>query len=109
MQAPIGGGGWGNRRELLCLFGEGVGFGSSSVFPPFVGLRHQRNVPPVLLASLAAGVGWDECSCKICVQCIQGQITADGAYDRALWRTTQRGVRVPVLQRSCLEPGLDQP
>ena len=109
MQAPIGGVVWVNRRELLCLFGEGVGFVQSSVFPPFVGLRHQRKVPPVLLAFLATGVGWDEFSFDIFVQFIQVQITEDGAHDRALWRTTQRGVIVPVLQISCLEQGLDQP
>ena len=109
MQAPIGGGVGVNRRELLCLFGAGVGFVQSAVFPPFGGLSHQRKVPPVLLAFLAAGGGWDEFSCDLFVQFIQGQLTEDGAHDRALWRTTQRGVIVPVLQISCLEQGLDQP
>ncbi len=58
---------------------------------------HQRKVPPVLLAFLAAGVGWDECSFDIFVQFIQVQITEDRAHDRALWRTTQRGVIVPAV------------
>src|SRR5712691_2351766 len=103
MQAPRGGVVWGNRRELLCLFGEGVGFVQSSLLPPFVGLSHQRKVPPVLLAFLAAGGGWDAFSFDIFVQFIQAQITEDGAHDRALWRTTTRGVIVPVRQISCLE------
>src|SRR6266571_2699972 len=109
MQAPRGGVVWGNRRELLCLFGEGVGFVQSSLLPPFVGLSHQRKVSPVLLAFLAAGVGWDAFSFDVFVQFIQVQITQEGAYDSALWRTTERCVVVPVLQISCLEQGLDQP
>src|SRR5215831_6037145 len=103
MQAPIGGVVWVNCRELLRLFGEGLGFGQSSLLPPFVGLGHQRKVSSVLLAFLAAGIGWDEFSFDVFVQFIQVQITQEGAHNRALWRTTERGVIVPVRQVACLK------
>src|SRR5215475_8658067 len=108
MQPSVGGIVWVNCRELLRLFGEGLGFGQSSLLPPFVGLGHQRKVSSVLLAFLAAGRGWDECAFDVFVQFIHVQITQEGAHNRALWRTTERGVIVPVLQISGLEYGLDE-